>query len=328
VSGDRQYLIAWTAIMSAYLDILRESSLFQGIAPDRLAPLVESSPVRHLEPGELLLSPDVPNQFLYFILSGKLHVLVGDGDTVASLPIVPGQCVGEMSIIDGGRVSAPVVVDEAVATMAINVDVFWKLTEAHPLIARNLLGILAQRMRNTTEALTVSLQMQQAYERWAFLDPLTTAYNRRWIEHTLPRYLDRVHNEGSAFTLGIFDIDHFKRFNDTHGHPAGDVALRATVHAVQVRLRPTDRLARMGGEEFCLLLPDTPLAGARIAGERLVRAVAEHPIQGLNGEALPSVTVSLGLATASPDMDSATLIAAADAALYRAKSEGRNRVTG
>jgi len=170
--------------------------------------------------------------------------------------------------------------------------------------------------------------MQQAYERWAFLDPLTTAYNRRWIEHTLPRYLDRVQNEGSAFTLGIFDIDHFKRFNDTHGHPAGDVALRATVHVVQARLRPTDRLARMGGEEFCLLLPDTPLAGARIAGERLVCAVAEHPIQGLNGEALPSVTVSLGLATASPDMDSTSLIAAADAALYRAKSEGRNRIAG
>jgi diguanylate cyclase (GGDEF)-like protein len=312
--------------MSAHLDVLCESSLFRGIAPDVLAQLMESSPIRHLEPGELLLSPDVPNQFLHIILSGKLHVLVGNGNTVASLPIVPGQCAGEMSIIDGGRVSAPVIVDENVTTMAVNVDVFWKLTEAHPLMARNLLGILVERMRNTTEALTVSLQMQQAYERWAFLDPLTTAYNRRWIEHTMPRYLDRVRNEGSAFTLGIFDIDHFKRFNDTHGHPAGDMALRATVHAVQARLRPTDRLARMGGEEFCLLLPDTPLAGARIAGERLVRAVAEHPIQGLDGEVLPSITISLGLATATPDMDSASLIAATDAALYRAKSEGRNRI--
>ncbi len=314
--------------MTDLLHILRESSLLRGLPPEAVRQIADRNPVRRLTRGEPLLSPDQPNQFLYCVLSGSLSVLVGTAGSATTVPVGLGQCVGEMSIIDGGRVSAPVVADDDATLLAIDADVFWRLTETHPLIARNLLGILAERMRNTNEALAVSLQLQQAYERWAFLDPLTAVYNRRWLDQTLPRYLDRARRDHAPFTLAVFDIDHFKRFNDTHGHPAGDAALRATVRVVQAHLRTADRLARIGGEEFCVLLPDTDQPGARFAAGRLVQAVASNAVEDSHGAPLPSVTISLGLATATEETDMTALLAAADAMLYRAKHEGRNRVVG
>lgn len=313
--------------MSDPVKILRESSLLRGLPPEAVIQIFERNPVRTLNRGEPLLSPDQPNQFLYCVLHGSLSVLVGTAGAATTVPVSIGQCVGEMSIIDGGRVSAPVVADDDTTLLAIDVDVFWRLTETWPLIARNLLGILAERMRSTNEALVVSLQLQQAYERWAFLDPLTAVYNRRWLDQTLPRYLDRARRDQMPFTLAVFDIDHFKRFNDSHGHPAGDAALRATVYAVQARMRTADRLARIGGEEFCILLPDTDRDGARFAAARLIKAVAENPVADSKGAPLPAVTISLGLATTTEEMDMTALLAAADAALYRAKHAGRNRFT-
>jgi len=311
--------------MSAPVNILRESSLFRGVGPDVTAMLLERFPVRTLRAGESLLSPDQPNHFLHLVLSGELQVLVGPAGSATTIPVAVGGCVGEMSIIDGGRVSAPVIANADASVISVDVDSFWRLTESYPAVARNLLGIMAERMRSTNEALALSLQLQQAYERWAFLDPLTAAYNRRWIDQTLPRYLERARRDASAFTLGVFDIDYFKRYNDTHGHPAGDSALRATVRAAQAHIRPADRLARLGGEEFCVLLPDADLAGARLVAARLVQAIAANPVVAGDGSPLPGITISLGLAQAGGDATPDDLIAAADKTLYRAKGDGRNR---
>jgi diguanylate cyclase (GGDEF)-like protein len=141
----------------------------------------------------------------------------------------------------------------------------------------------------------------------------------------LPRDLERALRRARPFVLGLCDIDHFKRYNDSHGHAAGDAALRATVHAVQHNARPSDRLARYGGEEFCLLLPNTDLAEARAMAARLVRAIAGNPIRAADGSPLPSVTISLGLAALGSDANAERMIDAADRALYRAKRDGRNR---
>jgi diguanylate cyclase (GGDEF)-like protein len=216
------------------------------------------------------------------------------------------------------------VASEDSAVLAIDVDTFWRITEDNPAVARNLLAIMAERMRNTTAALASSLQLQQTYERWVYIDPLTGAYNRRWLEQMLPRDLERAVRGHQPFVLGLFDIDQFKRYNDTWGHAGGDAALRATVHVVQRNLRPTDRLARYGGEEFSLLLPDTQPAEAHGIAQRLVNAIAANPVPVGAGEVLPRVTVSLGLATLGTDPSAERLLDAADRALYRAKHAGRN----
>jgi len=161
-------------------------------------------------------------------------------------------------------------------------------------------------------------------------DPLTGASNRRAFEERLAE-AQALLRRGQGFALVMIDIDHFKRINDLHGHAAGDAALRHCVRLWQPLLREPDPLGRLGGEEFCALLPlpaPDDLGTALAVAERLRAALAATPLPW-QGRTL-ALTASFGVALPRPDDDAAGSLglAAADAALYRAKAEGRNRVCG
>lgn len=166
---------------------------------------------------------------------------------------------------------------------------------------------------------------EQALQRLATLDPLTGTWNRRAFleraEHERLRYLRSEH----PASLVMLDLDHFKRVNDTWGHAAGDAVLCHFVRVLQQRLRATDLLGRLGGEEFALLLVDTTPEGAAELTERLRAAIAEHPLP--LGDRTISITVSAGIAPfVQDDQNVEAALARADAALYRAKARGRNQV--
>jgi diguanylate cyclase len=122
----------------------------------------------------------------------------------------------------------------------------------------------------------------------------------------------------------MFDIDHFKRVNDTYGHLTGDSVLRGVASILEKRLRPNDRLGRYGGEEFCAVLPETPAASAARIAEELRALIEEHAF--VSDEREVHVTISIGGATLREDMHVHDLYRAADEMLYKAKREGRNRV--
>jgi diguanylate cyclase (GGDEF)-like protein len=149
-------------------------------------------------------------------------------------------------------------------------------------------------------------------------DPLTGAW-RRWYGEAR---LAELAEGGAPVAVCIADIDHFKRVNDTHGHGGGDQVLAAVARALAGHVRSEDLVARLGGEEFLILLPATPPAGALQVAERLRQAVANLPA----GPA--KVTISIGVACCHRDESAGELVARADAALYRAKQEGRDRVVG
>jgi diguanylate cyclase (GGDEF)-like protein len=175
--------------------------------------------------------------------------------------------------------------------------------------------------------------VEQSYHeeiyRLMTIDGLTQVYNRRYFNEVLEREYKRAARYGRTLSLMIIDIDHFKRVNDAHGHVAGDSVLRQLATAVKAKLREQDVFARVGGEEFGILLPEVDLEGARAAAEK-VRAIAETSGATFE-ERMIKCTVSVGIASCAAEAgdDGATaLYAAADAAMVRAKKRGRNRVEG
>ena len=157
-------------------------------------------------------------------------------------------------------------------------------------------------------------------------DALTGLANRRHFEMVLARELDRVARSGEPALLLMLDIDHFKRVNDTHGHATGDLVLKAVAEELGASVRPMDTVARIGGEEFAVVLPNCPPAFGPTVAERMRRRVERRQIAV--GLADPiAVTVSLGGAFAPQWVRSTVTLwlERADKQLYRAKSEGRNR---
>ena len=162
-------------------------------------------------------------------------------------------------------------------------------------------------------------------ERLAVTDGLTGVFNRRYLDTTLDEELSRAGRHGRPLTIAMIDIDHFKRFNDAHGHPAGDRLLRDLTKLMGQNVRAEDRIARYGGEEFVIILPETPLGHGVLAAEKLRQVTADRFPIG-DGRTFP-VTISIGLASFPGDGTTGTeLIRQADERLYRAKAEGRNRV--
>ncbi len=176
----------------------------------------------------------------------------------------------------------------------------------------------------------VNARLQDAVselERLARLDGLTQVYNRRYFAEVLDFEVRRSARAEHRLTLIMLDVDHFKRLNDTFGHPAGDAVLRELAQILTASLRSTDIVARYGGEEFVVLMLDTPRAFGLELAERLRAAVARHDFTAAAGEAVGSVTVSVGVAAYPDDAtDGDRLVSRADQALYAAKAAGRNAV--
>ncbi|MFN0061743.1 MAG: diguanylate cyclase [Myxococcaceae bacterium] len=164
----------------------------------------------------------------------------------------------------------------------------------------------------------------------AVRDGLTGCYNQRYFQMRLTQEVARAERDKVALTLALLDIDHFKKVNDQHGHPAGDAVLSQLVKIVGASVRSSDVIARCGGEEFAVILTDTPLEiGERVA-QRIRERVEKHRFRLPPTPANPSpelrVTVSVGMTYFSPADDTAKLVSRADAALYGSKAGGRNQV--
>jgi diguanylate cyclase (GGDEF)-like protein len=158
------------------------------------------------------------------------------------------------------------------------------------------------------------------------LDPLTGVGNRATVLHQLESYAGLARRHQRPLSVILADLDWFKQVNDTHGHLAGDRALEAFGTLLRGRLRGSDPVGRLGGDEFLAVLPETPVMMALTAADGLRQALAEHPL-GLDDGTVLHLTCSLGVAELKlVDQDGGALLARADAALYAAKAGGRDRV--
>jgi len=285
---------------------------------------VSGSEHRIVAANDALLRAGDENTTLYIIATGSMNVHV-PGAEQPYLRLGPGECVGELSLIDGQRVSADVTAIEPSTVIGIDREQLWWAIESAPNIARNLLRILSGRLRHDDIAIGESRRLQRQFEHIATIDGLTGLRNRRWLDEMFPRQLERAARTSRPMALLLIDIDHFKTLNDQHGHLTGDAVLCRVCQSMALSLRPADLLARFGGEEFALLLPDTDADAAGAIAERLRAAIESETRQP--SSTVPPVTISAGVASNQPGDTVASLIGRADQALYRAKRSGRNRTS-
>jgi diguanylate cyclase (GGDEF)-like protein len=163
--------------------------------------------------------------------------------------------------------------------------------------------------------------------RLTTVDGLTQVYNKRYLLETLDREISRAHRYGRPLSLIMFDIDHFKKINDTYGHLAGDHVLKEMAGAIKSRIRREDIMGRYGGEEFVIALPEIDNYNAMIFAEKIRRLVEKH--QFIFEDVQIPVTISIGISSAWEDLENPEdFIKEADANLYRAKNSGRNCCVG
>ena len=186
---------------------------------------------------------------------------------------------------------------------------------------------LEQKLEASRDDIAALQRDLDEVRRESMLDPLTKIFNRKSFDEGLLKSFTEAAQLGTPLCLMLLDIDHFKRFNDTWGHQTGDQVLRLVALSVKQNVKGADLAARFGGEEFAVILPNTPMRSALTVAEHIRRAVmSKELVKRSTGENLGRVTISIGVASYRPGDTYASLIDRADTCLYAAKRGGRNKV--
>ncbi len=220
------------------------------------------------------------------------------------------------------------VVDEGdIETAAKGLDLGASDYIEHPFDPNELVARIRTQLRRKRYSDQLRSNVRNGL-KMAVIDPLTGIYNRRYASQHMLRVMERATDTQGVFAVMMIDLDRFKRINDDHGHDAGDAVLREFSRRLQENIRGVDLVARFGGEEFFVAMPDIGHAAAAAAGERIRRAVEDTPFVLPCHHERVHVTVSIGVAIAShADTEPEVIIKRADTALFDAKETGRNRVS-
>ena len=309
----------------AIIEELARTGLFQDVPESTLSLVAQQAEAMELKQGAVLLSPERENHCVYLLLSGALSLHFDSIDSPEIRELAPGVSVGEMSVIDDSPPSAYVVAKTPCRVLALNRELLRHLVDTNP-VARNLLRLMNQWLKANTGRIVQDRERIGELTDQANIDSLTGLYNRRWLDNALPRLLEQAHRDGAPLTVLLIEVDNFKKYNDTWGFQNSDNALVALSDALKTTARPYDFSTRYGGVEFLVLLQNTDTDGGVEVAERIRNAVRKEAIAGVDGAALPGITVCIGLATGDAQSTPRSLIQVADDRLYHAKKEGSDRL--
>ena len=273
-----------------------------------------------LRPDDVLVVPDAEQDPRFAdnpLVTTEPHIRFYAG---APLVSPAGNALGALCVID--RVSRQLTAQQENSLRALSRQVMSHLELRRMVAVRDTHLAERREYEQRLEEYQQRLEASNAaLEVLSSSDALTGLPNRRAFEQRLEEEIARAARYEMPLSLAIIDVDHFKPYNDTMGHLAGDVVLRRVAEVLRLSARAEDIVARIGGEEFAVILPNTPRAGASVLGERFRRAIAVEPWPER------AMTISVGVSTTvGGNVTRSAFMSAADAALYQAKEDGRNRV--
>jgi diguanylate cyclase (GGDEF)-like protein len=274
-----------------------------------------------LKAGAVLWKEGDPGDSVAFLREGTLEVVndAAEAEEVVLRTVEAGAVVGEIST-DGSNRSATVRARTPCLILKVPAPAFRQFARDEPEFLERLFWTQVDRVRSLTREVTRT-------HHKAITDALTRLYNHGFFRQRLEIELDRARETGDQVSLVLFDIDHFKKYNDTYGHEEGNEVLVGVAKIMKGIGRRGDIIARYGGEEFVALLYGANGEEARTFAETVRKAVEMHPFPGEPGREARTVTISGGCATfPRPATGDEELIKLADEKLYEAKAQGRNRV--
>jgi diguanylate cyclase (GGDEF)-like protein len=306
---------------------LNKIKLFQFVDLESIKGILDACTFRSLTAGEVLITAGQQNRTVYFLLEGHVRVHLTSLQSEPTATLGPGESVGEMSVLDHQTTSAFVVAAEPVRLLAMDEELLWSLVHSSHAAACNLLVGLSTRLRHADAVISESSEMEEDSRHYGTVDALTGLHNRFWMDMVLERQVQRSITGSLPLSLILIDIDNFKIFNDRCGRAYGELVLYSMAHTLSDHLRPTEIIARYGGDEFVVILPDVAIETAMKIGGRLHRGVMDAIPVTPNGSSIPHPTISIGMAELKAGQMGKELLAEADRALCRAKSGGRNRIS-
>ncbi len=270
---------------------------------------------------------------LYIITSGAVGstLRLPNGKQKELVTFQAGNFFGEMAIFDNAPRSATCVALEASSCLKLGKSDFFGVMDSNPRVAievmYRMLNITSQRLRNTSKFLLDMVRWGDDASKRAITDEITGAYNRRYLDNALDDLFITAKNSGKSLSLIMGDVDYFRKINESYGHEVGDKTIVEVVKIFKKHLRQKDILARYGGDELTVILPETHPDEALNIAEMIRKSVSDIDLfKGLEGT-LKQVTTSQGIASFPIHADSLkSLKEKADQALYKAKEMGRNRV--
>ena len=300
------------------ISLLQGSPLFRKVKSSMLASLLMKATRVMLAPEQTLMTPGQQNDRIYIILSGRLRVQVTVYDTNPLALLGAGECVGEMSMFDDDCASSYIIAATDCELLSIPHAEVWAILNESLQASHNMLNILANRVRSSNRVLAENMESMHGYQPLNYVDAITGVYNRRWLSENIVRLTQRHirNNQRCAFIL--LKAENLKQFAAQFGSLGSDEAQRTIAQTMLRCLRPNDVATHISEDLFAILLPQTEQENANIVTGRLLAEISQTTIATPSGDALPPITLSVGISQLQPRDTLDSLIARATSAMCSA----------
>jgi diguanylate cyclase (GGDEF)-like protein len=315
------------------VQFLKTVHIFSSFSEEEIKIIARRLNLLKVKEGDILCKEGEEGYELYIIREGEIagSIQLPSGKQKEIVVFHPGDFFGEMSIFENAPRSATCHAKLDGKVFRLHKNDFFSLIQTNPCVAikmmYRMLNITTQRLRKTSKFLSDMVRWGDEASKRAITDELTGAYNRRFLDNSLDDFFDTAKKSKKPLTLIMADLDYFRQINEAYGHDMGDKTILEVVKVFKKNLRETDILARYGGDEFTVLLPDTGLEKACNIAEEIRKEVEKLDFLSTMTGPVTHLSTSQGIASYPETVDTLQdLRKKADEALYQAKERGRNRI--